>query len=202
MAHSMSCGRPKKLPARRARSATATTCSSSAPAAAPARPAPARPRRLLALPGSARWAIALVGDGALDDRAVAIDVPGVGVALAGDQGGAQAVDGADHGDAAAAADRVGPERDAGHVGVRPSAAPAPPAAGAASEAVLAAVGDDALAEAGAPDGGYPRARRGRHEQEAVELPGERMLALRPRRTRTTARRPARHRDTIGSRALR
>ena len=70
-------------------------------------------------------------DRAMDDRAGAVDVPGVRVALARHEAGAEAVDGADDRHAAAAGDRIRAEGDARRIGREPSAAPAPTAARAA-----------------------------------------------------------------------
>ena len=97
----MSCGRPKCRPAALASAATAAPARRSAPAARlrrrhGRRPNAARRRRV------GRVHAMLGRDAPLDDRARAIDVPGVGVGLAGDERGAEARHGADDRDAAPA----------------------------------------------------------------------------------------------------
>ena len=118
----------------------------------------------------------LLGDDTFQDASVAIHSIRVGRLFAGHQGGAQAVGGGDHRHTTSAGNRVRAERHAGATRVDHPLDQDRGWAAGRRQAVGAAVRLEAFAEGGTP---YCRHRlghlRGRDEEKALELPGERVV---------------------------
>ena len=116
---------------------------------------------------------ALVGDDPLQDLAAAIDVKSIGVTSAGHQGGAEAINGPDDGNAAPATHRIGAEGNPRNVGTHQALDEYGGGTRCRRQVVFAAVGQNPFAEAGAPDRGDSAGDFIRwHSQKAVHLAGK------------------------------
>src|SRR5581483_218657 len=101
---------------------------------------------------------------------------GVGVGVARDESGPQAQDGTHYRGPSPAADGVGPEGDAGDVGVHQPGHEDGRGPWRQGQSMLLSIGNDSIAEPRTPDAGDLRGDvLGPDEEEAVALAGEGVL---------------------------